>query len=234
MYTILSRFALDRKLDIITPDRPVYLLLNSPGKKGKVWKIGPKNHSKGDVVMHHAIYKDYLYDKYLKAGYKLIVSVREPVAWFKSAVKFYHKEVKDKNAEEIILNSKYFHEKRRLFHNRQLHYLGFTNPYGRFNMSEVKDFIAKMINRVDIIILNEQYDASLLIMMKRFGWKYSDLFYNKMRVLNTFNNSFSNRAIDKLLSKEYNLRDKIYYKEMNKTWWAQPELLEEGFWDEVL
>jgi len=71
-------------------------------------------------------------------------------------------------------------------------------------------------------------------MMKRFGWKYSDLFYNKMRVLNTFNNSFSNRAIDKLLSKEYNLRDKIYYKEMNKTWWAQPELLEEGFWDEVL
>jgi len=46
--------------------------------------------------MHHAIYKDYLYDKYLKAGYKLIVSVREPVAWFKSAVKFYHKEVKDK------------------------------------------------------------------------------------------------------------------------------------------
>jgi len=35
MYTILSRFSLDRKLDIITPDRPVYLALDSPKAKGK-------------------------------------------------------------------------------------------------------------------------------------------------------------------------------------------------------
>ncbi|KAF6035258.1 hypothetical protein EB796_006426 [Bugula neritina] len=66
MYTILSRFALDRKLDIITPDRHSYLDLDSPEAKGKTWEIGPKNHSKGDVVMHHAIYKNYLYEKYLK------------------------------------------------------------------------------------------------------------------------------------------------------------------------
>jgi len=69
--------------------------------------------------------------------------------------------------------------------------------------------------------------------MKRFGWKYSDIFYSKMRLVNTFQHPFSDKAAKKLLLKEYNLRDKIYYDEMNKTWWAQPELKEESFWDEV-
>jgi len=67
------------------------------------WEIGPKNHSKGDVVMHHAIYKNYLYDKYLKKGYKLIVSVREPVAWFKSAVHHYRNSVGHKVNQLITL-----------------------------------------------------------------------------------------------------------------------------------
>jgi len=47
----------------------------------------------------------------------------------------------------MVFDAHAFHHNRIMFHNRQIHYLGFNNPYGSFNMSEVKDFIAKMINR---------------------------------------------------------------------------------------
>jgi len=50
-------------------------------------------------------------------------------------------------AEQMVFDAHAFHHNRIMFHNRQIHYLGFKNPYGNFNMSEVKDFIAKMINR---------------------------------------------------------------------------------------
>ena len=47
-----------------------------------------RNVEKADVLVNHAVYNITMVEKYIKPGYKLIVPVREPVSWFKSAVNY--------------------------------------------------------------------------------------------------------------------------------------------------
>jgi len=44
-------------------------------------KIGPPTNEKADVMMNHYHYDPKELNKHMKGGYKLIVSVREPVSW---------------------------------------------------------------------------------------------------------------------------------------------------------
>ena len=53
------------------------------------WLIGPNNNKKADVLINHSQYVPSIADKYMVPGYKYIAIAREPVSWFKSAVKYY-------------------------------------------------------------------------------------------------------------------------------------------------
>jgi len=82
-------------------------------------------------------------------------------------------------------------------------------------------------------ILNEKFDASLIILKKRFCWEYSDIFYVSQNKGSSSTLSLSEDSIKKVLSKEVNLGDKMLYDAVSKLWWSQPELKETGFWKEV-
>lgn len=84
-----------------------------------------------------------------------------------------------------------------------------------------------------MVMLTEQYDASLIVMRRRFGWDYTDIFYSRYMITNSHRVVLSDEAINTLLSPEVNLGEKLLYDALNETWWRQPELLEKEFWEEV-
>jgi len=82
--------------------------------------------------------------------------------------------------------------------------------------------------------LTDQYDASLLIMMKRFNWDYTDIFCNRYTISGRKKiPELSKTAKAKLLSLDVNFGEKLLYDAINKTWWEQQEVKDESFWEEV-
>ena len=86
---------------------------------------------------------------------------------------------------------------------------------------------------MDVIILTDQFDASLLILKKKFHWNYSDIFYAKKVVLNSVRRQISPEAAAKILSPEVNLGEQMFYNSLNNTWWQQDEVKKNDFWNEV-
>ena len=88
--------------------------------------------------------------------------------------------------------------------------------------------------RIDVPLLSDQFDASLVILRRRFCWSYLDLFYKKYEVTHSASLKLSEKAEEKLLSQQANLGEKLLYDRMNTTWWSSAELKQDDFWEEVL
>ena len=84
-----------------------------------------------------------------------------------------------------------------------------------------------------MFIINEQYDASLLVLQKKFCWSYTDIFHISIAITNSSRAELSREATEKLLSPQVNFGEKLLYDAIIKIWWAQPEVRENGFWKEV-
>ena len=89
-------------------------------------------------------------------------------------------------------------------------------------------------SRSDAIFLTDQYDASMVILRRRFCWSHSDIFYAKYPKISSAKQEISEESVARLLSAEVNLGDKMFYDSLNKSWWRQKELKENGFWNEVV
>lgn len=82
-------------------------------------------------------------------------------------------------------------------------------------------------------MIHEEYDASLIVLRRRFQWTYADIFYRKYVMTYSGKINLSEGAIKKLLSPKRNLGEKLLYDSLNDTWWKQPELQQNNFWEEV-
>ncbi|XP_067950204.1 galactosylceramide sulfotransferase-like [Watersipora subatra] len=240
-FAVLSRFVIKHKLNILMQRKRVHIDWKKP--KGVAWDIGPKNVPQADVLINHALYKKNMVDKYVRAGYKFVVMVREPVSWFKSATKYYRYQVGGSSTEQVLSNNKWLYFARNdqnggptglrsWFHLAQLQWLGFDYSL-KGNMTAITEYVHWLNKQIDVIMIHEQYDASLILFRRRFGWSYTDLFYRRYIITNSGGVELSERARAKLLSPQVNLGDKILYDTLNQTWWSQPEIKEEDFWEEV-
>ena len=88
---------------------------------------------------------------------------------------------------------------------------------------------------MDIIVLIDRFDASLVLLRRKFHWEYKDVFYNidKSTDINSSTHSLTRQQQKKLLSAEANLGEMLLYEAMNSSWWNQPEVKDESFWREV-
>ena len=84
-----------------------------------------------------------------------------------------------------------------------------------------------------MIVLTDQFDASMVVLRRRFCWSYLDIFYRKYTVTHSERSTLSKEATAKLLSPKVNWGDKFFYDSLNKSWWNLRELKEDNFWDEV-
>ena len=85
--------------------------------------------------------------------------------------------------------------------------------------------------RVDVIMLKEQFTASLLILRRRFCWSYTDIFFKIGNVKNSARLEFEDEDKAKLI--EWNYGEFWYYEAMNRTWWSQDEVKSGEIFGEV-
>ncbi|XP_067950557.1 galactose-3-O-sulfotransferase 2-like [Watersipora subatra] len=248
MFSILARFIIRHNLTVLTSLKGSHISWNPQD-----FSIGPGNASQADALINHAIYDRSMMSKYIMPDYKHVALVREPVSWFKSACKYFlpmrRYEIRQElgakfhgqqHPEEVVFdNDVLLHQRTEKYgspqtylHLNQLQWYGF-NYADRHNLTAIKDFVSSLVSRVDVIILKDKFDASLLILKKRFRWSYLDIFYNSFKLTPIYKVRMSDRAIKRLLSESVNLGDKLLYDSMNQTWWQQHELTDDKFWDEV-
>ena len=85
-----------------------------------------------------------------------------------------------------------------------------------------------------MIMLTDQFDASVVILRRRLCWDYSDVFYKTNIVTGGGKREHMTQGnIDKLLSVKVNYGEKVLYDKFNETWWSQPEVKDPSFWKEV-
>lgn len=85
-----------------------------------------------------------------------------------------------------------------------------------------------------MIILNEQFDASMLILRSRLCWNYKDIFYSKKNVQQLKpSRLFTLVDAEKLIDIDHNYGDKLLYDALYDSWWHQAEVQHSNFWMEV-
>ncbi|XP_067951347.1 galactose-3-O-sulfotransferase 2-like [Watersipora subatra] len=241
LFAILARFILENQVNNILQQHSMYHI-NWNHPRGKSWSVGPRHRRKADVLIDHAKYNEKMFSKHIAKDAKYIVPVREPESWISSAASYYSTWTRiHKSADKIIKNKAAFYMPRRnlnpmgfgsWFHLTQLQWLGFDYNQ-RDDLDAIKSYIDYIVPKIDILILNEQYDASLLILMKRFCWEYTDMFYKSYMVQSAARPTISPEARHILFSPEANLGEQLLYERINETWWNQREVKTEGFWEEV-
>ena len=63
-----------------------------------VKEIRPPGEKRAQALVYHAMFNESGISRYMVDGVKYITSVRHPIAWFKSAVNFFHRS--DKVSED--------------------------------------------------------------------------------------------------------------------------------------
>ena len=82
-------------------------------------------------------------------------------------------------------------------------------------------------------MLLDQFDASLVVLRRRFCWSYTDIFYKRYTTSKNKTANISEENIAKILSPKFNMGEKLFYDSFKERWWKQKELTENDFWDEV-
>ena len=84
--------------------------------------------------------------------------------------------------------------------------------------------------RIDVPMLNDRHDESLVILRRRFCWSYPDIFYSKQVVTGSAHRSTVDANLTaKLLTEERNLGDQLLYEKMREKWLRSPELNANNF-----
>ena len=83
-------------------------------------------------------------------------------------------------------------------------------------------------------MLNEQFDASLVVLRRKLCWDYRDIFFTKKNVQKRESSKpFTDTDALKLVDLDHNYGDKLLYEALNTTWWNQAEVKDHNFWNEV-
>ena len=93
--------------------------------------------------------------------------------------------------------------------------------------------IVYSLHRIDMPVLNDQFDASLILMKRRYCWSYTDIFYTAFEKSKRKDTTLSDESIKRITSPEVNVGELWLYESLNNTWWRQKELTENRFWEEV-
>lgn len=99
--------------------------------------------------------------------------------------------------------------------------------------------LSSFLFRFDVTFLTDEFDASLVLMKRKFCWDHLDIFYKPQEVGGRGNMKkitfppLTSTARSLLLSAQYNLGDQLLYEAFKERWWTQPMVQEDEFWQEV-
>ncbi|XP_033098614.1 galactosylceramide sulfotransferase-like [Anneissia japonica] len=224
MTSIFQRFGFTRNLSFVIP------------KKGHVISSGLFNRrnvnpGKYDMLVNHVRYNRQEMDAVMKPGTKYITILRDPATQAESVFGYFQlfkplNLSKGANAfEKFISQPQLYMDKypkfkmRSYLQNPSLYDLG-VEPSQQSNLTQVKSYIDKLSHEFDVVLLQEYFNESLLLLKTILCWDFDDILYIiKGLRINSLRFELSDSL--KTKSREWNFADVKLYDFFNATFWKK-------------
>ncbi|XP_069133141.1 galactose-3-O-sulfotransferase 2-like [Argopecten irradians] len=153
----------------------------------------PANNNTYDISCTHIIYNTTDFNRAMPHDTRYIVVVREPFSRFQSAVKFSrYKDVisieGDDPVLEFLRKEEIQMKKPKGLRNKGIcnpmsMFLGFPDQlFGKTVDREIKAYLLQLEKEIDIVLILEQLDESIVLMRRMLNWDLRHVLYSKLRV----------------------------------------------------
>ncbi|XP_072031953.1 galactosylceramide sulfotransferase-like [Amphiura filiformis] len=205
------------------------------------------NYRNYDILAAHMKYNRTVLNWYMKNDSKYISIVREPVAQFESAFDFFKIANKmSKRTHGLGLRSPID----QWLNNPGLYLKGLGGPKGTVwvslnngqmldlgldandinNITEVKKTVKNLSEELDLVLVTEYFDESLVLLKRLLCWSFEDIVYfsqNQRHRRRRLRESTKHRI------RKWNHADMLLYKHFNETLWRKIEEYGPTFHDDL-
>ncbi|XP_053402961.1 galactose-3-O-sulfotransferase 2-like [Mercenaria mercenaria] len=191
-----------------------------------------------EILCCHVIYNRTQFEKYLPKDTAYIGLVREPISRLESSLRYFNM-YPNVSLSEFAANPLHYDKGLHSMSNNRMSF-EFGFPLNLFpnskekpeNLQEAVDqYIEKLKNEFDLIMINENMDESLVLMKRILNWNIKDIMYMKQLVAKQETRRFSETDIKKLKSHLY--LDFALYQAAKTEFDAKVKELGEDFREEV-
>ena len=200
-----------------------------------------------DILMNHARYNRPEMDKVVKDAFYL-AAIRNPVSHFESAFVYFEirnydvfKHFENRNNTHLISifvnNPKYYFDKLGngaipgYLWNGQAFDLGLDSSLFN-NFDYITGAIQRLSHELDLVLIKEYYDESLILMKKYLCLEYVDILYVSQGVRGTDRRAILTDSIKRKIAL-WNTADMRLYQHFNKTLWIKVKEYGPTFWDDL-
>nr|XP_006821643.1 PREDICTED: galactose-3-O-sulfotransferase 2-like [Saccoglossus kowalevskii] len=103
-------------------------------------------------------------------------------------------------------------------HNGQLYDLGFRNNYANITDDVIHKYIEILDKEMDLVLITEYFDESLLVLKKQLCWSMDDIIYIPKGV-GTSRHILTQQTRDRIM--QWNRGDFLLYEHFNRTLWEK-------------
>ncbi|XP_033111745.1 galactosylceramide sulfotransferase-like [Anneissia japonica] len=197
---IIEQYAFDNKLNVVIKKgeyKNFHFANVNFDFNSKKYFVPPMGVKQGDyknykynVFALHALYNRPVYDSFMENGSIYVTLLRDPVSQFESAFDFFNvgaAAIRDSSLNKTQRLQVFFKDplkywtplkrsQRLISRNSQIWDLG-VDPAKCPNSFVVDYTIKRLDNELDLVMITEYFDESLLLLKKKLCWEFKDILY---------------------------------------------------------
>ncbi len=199
------------------------------------------------VLCNHARYSRLQMDIIMKKNTKYVTILRNPVTQFHSSFYYFEFDKKlglqhnkdpledffkdpDKHLYDLSIRLGDLPPDMNLIQNGMLYDLGYDFlEFG--NETVVRKVVDTLARELDLVMLMEYFDESLVLLMREFCWGMDDILYIKMNQMKYKRQTLTEKVKSKI--RAWNHADVVLYERFNRTFWQKVKRHGKGFWEDV-
>lgn len=225
---IVERYGYKRDLSFVVGEHNM-LSFARPFSREMVLPFPKMASRKFDLLANHARYNRQEMD-FLIPNATYITILRKPEDQLESAFGYFemYKRIQtsgeiDMDALEMFMEDPGFYwrklRKWQIARNGQLFALGFDHEFDD-DEDKILDMIDRLEEEMDLVLISDYYDESLILLRKLLCWDYEDILYVSAGVRSASHRfEKSDQLVDKL--RKWNHGDVLLYDHFNRTLWER-------------
>ncbi|XP_030828193.1 galactosylceramide sulfotransferase-like [Strongylocentrotus purpuratus] len=225
--SILERFGYLRNLSFAMGKGGHIISNEQLFKRSMLYQIPNRTRQDFDMLVNHVRYNRNEMDVAVP-GAKYVTIIRDPVTQLESAFGYFemgnHLKIVSKNPFETFMSQpqKYYAMKTYFWtrsRNGQIYDLGFDHENDE-NVAKIQEKIDKLSKEIDLVMITEYFEESLILLRKLMCWDYSDILY----ISNGIRSKSHRFAVNQDMANKiraWSAADVMLYEHFNRTFWKK-------------
>ncbi|PIK45830.1 putative galactosylceramide sulfotransferase isoform X2 [Apostichopus japonicus] len=227
---ILARYGYERNLSFALPKEAMFLSFEPFNRKTSKLLSLPKPPG-FHILNSHAIFNKSGFQEIMRPETKYITILRNPLKNFYSFIVYFNAlttfnftgdifspDFPMQSFLDVVGTKRHFRSG--LLHNGQMFSLGFDTYTQSNNAYAVANKIRELDLELDLVLINEYFDESLIILKKMMCWQFEDILYVSQKISKKKYNFPEEHAT---LLKNWTAADNALYYHFNHTLWKKIE-----------